>query len=253
MWATLVASHAAAAQESAARHAAHAGQHGGIALPVANDTLHIEGVWQEQRRFRVYVTDVAGNPLTPARLRALRIDVMDEAERIAPLVPVPDGQYLEARIATQPVPSLLTIVFRSPGADAERLGMLFSTYSVEPPSFEVPPTVIPKTAKEIVEALREQVKTALALVDAGAFGQVYEPTTHIRELLLALAEHRGDVARAGQREAEAAIEATLRASWLLHLSGDLGSPVQTGAAAIALRDAFDELLRTFRHLVTPFR
>jgi hypothetical protein len=246
----LLAVPAVCAAQASLRHAAHSGQHGGILLPIANDTLHVEGVWQEQRRFRVYVTDAAGDALVPARLRELQMQVADDADRVATLAVSADGEYLEARIATQPVPAVLTIVVKSGNTESERLAMRFSGYSSEP-SFEVKPIAIPGSLTGVLEALRAQVGSSIELVAAGAFGQVYEPATHSRELLLALVPYAEKLDPAPRRAANAAIAEMLRASWLVHLSGDVGTPMQSSSAVKVLRDAFNELSRAFPDLVTP--
>jgi hypothetical protein len=238
------------AQDRSRRHAVHSGQHGGILLPIANDTLHVEGVFQEQRRFRVYVTHPSGQPLAPGELQSLRLQVADEAGRASPLIVSGDGQYLEARIATQPLPAALTIVVPPGDAEGERLGMLFTAYSAEPSSFDVAPTVIPHDLKGVLQAIRAQVQATIAMTQAGAFGQVYEPATHIRDLLLALRPYVRKLEGRRQGAADAAIMEAVRSSWLVHVSGDVGTPQQTSAAVEELRRAFNVLCRTFPDLVT---
>ena len=250
--ALVLGSTAAIAQEAPQRHGSHGGQHGGLLLPIANDTLHLEGVFQEQRRFRLYVTDAGGRPLTPSALRALDLKVSDEAGRVSPLVIAADGQYLEARIATQTLPTAITVIIPVANGDADRLGMLFSAYTIEPPSFEVAPIAIPATLKGVLEALRGQVQAAMELAASRDFGELYEPATHTRELLLALVPYAEKLDAAPRRAAEAAIASALRASWLTHLSGDVGTPMQSNSAVTALADAFNELSRAFPDLVTPF-
>jgi hypothetical protein len=235
-----------AAQERGERHAVHSGQHGGVLLPAWNDTVHVEGVFQEQRRFRVYLTDVTGRPLPIARLRAIQGRVIDGDRTVAALVPSGDAQYLEARIGSLPMPAVITFVLQSEAGADEQIGVMFNSYSVEPPSFEVPPTVIPETRDGVVKALEVQVGDALAIVKSGAFGQVYVPATHIRELLLGLLPHVARLDADVRPRATAAIDSSLRASWLLHISGDIGTPLQTAAASSALGEAFGQLLSLFR-------
>lgn len=242
----------ATAQDTMPRHGSHGSQHGGIVLPVANDTLHLEGVFQEQRRFRIYVTDAVGRPLSPSALRALKLQVSDDAGRVSPLVVSDDGLHLEARIATQTFPTAISVIVPALDGTTEQLGMLFTAYTIEPESFEVPPTEIPSTLKGVLEALREQVRAAMELAAERDVGQLYVPTTHARELLLALVPHAANLDAARRRSAEAAIAAALRASWLTHLSGDIGTPTQSSSAVNELRRAFNELCSTFPDLVTPF-
>src|SRR5689334_20961038 len=42
-------------------HAVHAGQLGGMMVPMAGDTLHAEAVFAEQRRLRLFVTSTSGD------------------------------------------------------------------------------------------------------------------------------------------------------------------------------------------------
>src|SRR5258705_2822762 len=59
-------------EEGIRAHRAHQGEHGGIFVADAGDTVHVEAVFQEQRRFRVYVSDPFGAPL---RLPGARVIV----------------------------------------------------------------------------------------------------------------------------------------------------------------------------------
>lgn len=235
------------------RHVSHLGQHGGVMLPAANDTLHVEGVFQEQRRFRVYVTEVTGEPVTAGRLGQIQARVVDgvNPERtIAPLVPSADGAYLEARIGTVTLPAVITFVVRAtPEAGEETLGLMFSSYSVEPPTYEVPPTVIPGTLPEVLTALRSQVIDARQMIASGSFGTLYIPATHMRELLLGLLPYSERLQPSQRLQTSAAIAEALRVSWLVHAAGDLGSPPQNRAGSELLRGAFNDLVSAFDLLV----
>jgi hypothetical protein len=245
---------ASAAGVAQSRHAAHFGQHGGMLLPVADDTLHVEGVFQEQRRFRVYVTEVTGEPVSFQRLRQVTARVVDSIRpelTIAPLVPSADGGYLEARIGSLTFPAVVTIVVRAGNTPEETFGLMYSDYSVEPPSFEVPPTVIPGTLPGVLAAVRAQVNEARQMIESGSFGTLYVPTAHIRELLLALVPYADRLVPARKVVADAAITEALRASWLVHAAGDLGAPFQNRAGGEVLKELFNDLVRSFDTLVTP--
>jgi hypothetical protein len=209
------------------QHSSHGGEQGGAILILFDDTMHAELVWQEQRRVRVFVTDAYGKALTLPELRQLRARVTGPSKKTSALEPSKDGEYLEARVDSAPMPATFEVVIRRPDATESTAAMTLMAHSLPPPSFEVPPTVIPKTVAEMVAALREHSATARAMVNAGQFGSLYLPTTHVRDLVLAIAQRSA--------EQSAVLKPMMRATWALHLAGDLGTPTEIRQAA----DVFD--------------
>jgi hypothetical protein len=217
-------------EEGVKPHMPHRGEHGGMFVAGAGDAVHLEAVFQEQRRFRVYVSDPSGAPLGAEQLRALQVRVGVAGVESA-LATSADGPYLEARIATQSLPATFTLIVKASAGGEQRLNLTFGGFSVEPVDATVPPTVIPKTTPGVLVAIQEQTNAAEKLAAAGGYGQLYIPASHLRELLLAMPPHRS-------------LEKAMRATWLVHLSGDDGSPAQSRAATGELRKAIDQLTRS---------
>jgi hypothetical protein len=207
------------------RHAPHAGAEGGALLVMFDDTLHAELVWQEQRRVRVFITDTEGNPMP--QLGQLRARVKGPSNKTSPLELSKDGEYLEARVDSAPLPADFEVLIRRPDAVESVAAITLTGHALPPPSFEVPPTMIPTTVPGMVSALREQAARARAMVNADQFGSLYLPTTHARDLVLAMAQRSG--------EQSAVLNAMMRATWQLHLAGDFGTPTEIRQAA----DVFD--------------
>jgi mono/diheme cytochrome c family protein len=215
------------------RHAAHAGQLGGMLVPLAGDTMHAEVVWSEQRRLRVYVTSVTGEAHSADQLASLRWSVTTADGSTSTLTIV--GDHLEARIPTVPLPGTFTLIV--PGAATEQVQFQFGNYSAAPPEFVVPATVIPSSEAGIIEAIREQAAAAQQLVISNGSSELYVPTTHLRDLLLAL-DNGGD-------HRDRALRAMIRATWSLHLAGDNGLPREIRDAAAALSAATTALTAAY--------
>jgi hypothetical protein len=221
------------------RHASHGGEQGGVTLVLFDDTMHAELVWQEQRRVRVFITDADGQRLPLPQLRALRARVNGPSKKTSPLEVAKDGDYLEARVDSAPIPADFEVVVRRPDAAESSGAVTFMGHSLPPLSFEVPPTVIPTSLSGILSALREHAATARSMVNDGSFGTLYLPTTHARDLMLALAQRSA--------EKSAVLQPMLRATWQLHLAGDLGTPAEIRQAA----DVFDAAMASVNAAFTP--
>jgi hypothetical protein len=209
------------------RHGSHGGEHGGVLLVLFDDTMHAELVWQEQRRVRVFVTDAEGKPLALPQLRQLRATVTSPSKKTSTLEASNDGDYLEARIDSAPMPAHFEVVIRRPDAVESSGAMTFMEHSRPPPSFDVPPTVIPTNVPAMVSAIGEHAATARSMVNEGSFGTLYLPATHTRDLVLAIAKR--------SVEKSAVLQPLMRTTWQLHLAGDLGTPADVRQAA----DEFD--------------
>ena len=77
------------------------------------------------------------------------------------------------------------------------------------------------------------------MIDDGHYGQLYLPTTHVRNLLLALSSAAGD-ARA------AAVRRLMIANWQLHLDGDNNGAFEVRRAAAQFDAAVADLVALFR-------
>jgi len=195
------------------RHATHGGQLGGLLVPLAGDTLHAEAVFSEQRRLRVVVTTTSGDPLPVDRLSALRLAVRMANGSETPFAVTRTGDALEARMPTVAMPATFLLIDRH-GDGTPPPSVRFDSYSIEPPALSVPVTKIPTTDPEFIAAIDQHATVAIKQVADFQYGQLYLPTTHIRDLLIAMDSTRVD--------RERALRVMTRANWALHLAGDNG-------------------------------
>ena len=212
------------------RHATHAGQLGGLLVPLAGDTLHAEAVFSEQRRLRLFVTTTTGDPVTTERLRGLRIATRTADGSETPFVVTRSGDALEARLPTVALPATFVIIDRN-GDAATPPSVIFSSYSIAPAELEIPPTELPALDSEFVAAIEQHAVMALKLVAESQYGQVYLPTTHVRDLLIAM--------KTADANRDRALGAMMRANWALHLAGDNG----LRSAIYPARQNFETALR----------
>jgi len=218
------------AMAQSAPHAAHEAHFGGMFSPAAGDTLHVEAVWSEQRRLRVFISTASAEPLTIERLRDIRARVLIGNRASALELLEVDG-YFEARIPTLALPATMVVALTTPAAPAEeRLTMTFSTYSADVRGFgSSPPPEIPVTFRGILDALAEDRRAAQSFIDRGQFAFLSDPEERIRERAMAIEPHLD------------ALDAGRRARWLLHMSLDYGDLPQRLAAFKAIADGLDRL------------
>lgn len=224
----------------------HEPRFGGALFPAAGDTLHIEGVWSEQRRFKLFVSDPAGRLLPVDRLRAVRGRVL-VGDRAFPLELQPGVAFLEARIPTMPIPAQFSVqVEVAPGGPEEGFELLFSDYSDERRARgEALPTVSPTTLPGILAAVRQDRRDGQWLLDRGELVTVSIPAERIRYRVLELEPYISRLRVSARPRAEAALLTAVRAVWLLHTATDYGNDVQIGAAFAALGLALDEVEAAF--------
>jgi hypothetical protein len=210
-------------------------------MVAVDDTLHFEGLWPGQRRFKLFVYDADMRPLPPDRLAGIKGRVLI-GERQFALVPSAKG-FLEARIPPLTIPAVLTVQI---GSEAFRF--VFAGYSVEsePFSFILPPTPIPGTLRELLAALQQDSRDAQSLFDGRNFTMGYVPAVHAHDRLLALEPYVRRLPEDRRAPAEAATLAGLRAAWLLHVISDNALfPFQIGPALQAMRKALDDVIVAF--------
>ena len=239
----------ASAPQDARFHPPHEPLHGGQFFRAAQDTLHVEGVWPEQRRFKLFVTDEWGRPLSEARLRELggRI-VMGEVS--APLAVGADAEYFEARLPTLTMPAELALVLSVPGYPDEGFQFSFHAYSDERNAVRYPiePTVIPDSLPGILSALKTDLDQVAAVFAKGQLAFAYAPADRVRDHMLALETYLPGLPAAKRARVEGQIEAAVRAAWLLHTASDEGTLAQADAARVGLVAAVAEVMASFQDL-----
>lgn len=227
-------------------HSTHNPKHGGQFLLAANDTLHVEGVWPQQRVFKLFVYDASSRPLPPDRMRELR-GYVEAAGQTAPLVLAADGSAFEARVPPLSPPAAITVSMAlTRGVEAEGFSFIFPGFSDEhAPSFDLEPTLIPSSVRGLLAALGADGRDADRLVRRQETAYVFAPAVHARDHALALEPFLGRLPERRRPAAVAAIRTLVRTSWRLHIAGDDGTSEDVRAAAGALREAIDELVGAF--------
>lgn len=232
-----VAALVAALLQTPPPHADHAPRLGGQFAVVADDTLHVEGLWAQQRRFVLVVTGVHGETLMPDRLRSFgaRVDVAEG--RGTPLTLTSDGT-LEAQIPSLPLPARITVTMTTDSGD-ERLPFVFPTYSkaTDADMFPLLPTEIPATLPALLSALASDVADARLLVARGDVLFVYAAAVRARDRGLALEAYVAARPQADQARARSSVMDVVRTAWLLHIAADSGTTPQARAAVDALHAA----------------
>ena len=219
------------------RHAPHAGEHGGAMLAMFGDTQHVEAVWEEQRRFRIYISNTEGQLLAPRALRNWQVRVTGPSRQPAIASPSADGEYFEARIPSTPLPGTFTVSAARPDGSEDAVTITFTSNSKPPPDLTLMPTVIPPAPALIVAALNDHAAVAQRMVAEFQYASLYVPTTRVRDLAVALTPSGASQSAALQR--------LIRATWALHLAGDAGSPQEARQAAERFNAAMEGFAAAF--------
>jgi hypothetical protein len=227
-------------------HSTHNPKHGGQFFSAAGDTLHVEGVWPQQRVFKLYIYDASSRPLALERMRQLRASV-DVGGQTLPMLLASDGSAFIARVPPLKIPAqLVARVNLSSAGEPEGFALNFYGFSDEHgPSFDVEPTVMPKSRSAIVAALRDDVRDVERLVRSEQGPFVFAPAVHGRDHALGLEPFLPQLGAAARPRAQDAIRAVVRAAWLLHIAGDDGNNEQVRGAAIAFQAAVAEIAEIF--------
>ena len=237
------------APQDARFHLPHEPLHGGQFFTAAGDTLHVEGVWPEQRRFKLFVADEWGRPLPEARLRELggRVVVGDVS---APLTVGPDAEYFEARLPTLKLPAEPSLILSVPGRADEGFQFSFHAYSDErnAVSFPIEPTVIPDSLPGLLAALTIDRDDIDAVFSRGQLAFVYAPADRVRDHVLALEAYLPRMDVTMRARAQAQIRTAVRAAWLLHVASDDGTPAQANAAREGLAAAVADVTSSFQEI-----
>jgi len=237
-WCGIVTS--ASAQQ--APHAAHGARFGGAFATTTGDTRHVEVVWSEQRRVRLFITDASGGPLPIDQLRDVQARAV-AGDRESPFTFLEADYYFESRVPTMALPAVVAVWIKpSPGAMEERLTFSFNDYSPAIAGLDAAaPVEIPATLSGIVAALNDERRAAQTIVEREEFPELLGTEDRIRDLVLALEPYLEPLAAEARTKARSAMTTVVRTCWLLHTVMDYGAVPQREAVLKQLGEALDRL------------
>ena len=257
-------------------HMDHTPRHGGIVFMAPDSFHHIEGAYPEPGVFRLYATDNYRDPVdvTLWMGRTVLEEEYDEAtdefrEVVAfPLLPSPDGSYLEAEVGDIAAPTEVTAKVQFvEDFPEERFDFIFAEFSAEGgaeiPAFTVadaPAAVplaerirprIPELTSDIVSGITGRDQEIQDLVARGAFTEIFIPALQAKELALALNERSEALPTRGRNDVRIAVRSLVRAAWLLDWYGDLGNKQQVSEAYDIFGAAVAEISRVYAEDTSP--
>jgi len=242
-------------------HANHNPRHGGLFFMAPDLWHHLEGTYQSDEIFRVYLYDDYTKPL-PADLtkqvtgRVVTKETFDAATKTTkeitafPLRPSADGEYLEGRPGRMKLPAEMTAKVKFKSGDQEyRFDFTFAEFSVDKAAtagdvatslFEVPDDL-----SQVLMLLDERVTVIGDLVRKGAFAEVWVPAFQAKDLALSLDARTRTLPLAKRAGATGAVERLVRAAWTLDAAGDTGNRSEVEQGYSALASAAREVALTF--------
>ena len=254
-------------------HMDHSPRQGGIVFMAPDSFHHIEGTYPEDGVFRLYATNNYREPVDVSTWAGRAVleeeydENTDEFIEVAAfdLVPSPDGAYLEALVGDLAVPTEVTakVVFVEDFPE-ERFDFIFAEYSSAAAVADVvrPSTVmtgapasvplaarirppIPELTADIVTAIAERDQELQALIERGAFAELFIPALQAKELALALGERADELSGRGRNDVRIAVRHLVRSAWLLDWYGDLGNRQQVSGAYDIFGTAASEIARAY--------
>ena len=261
-------------------HMDHSPQQGGIVFMAPDSFHHIEGTYPEDGVFRLYATDNYREAVDVSTWsgRAVLEEDYDEATdefievTAVDLLPSLDGAYLEALVGDLAVPTEVTakVVFVEDFPE-ERFDFIFAEYSSAAPAVAPaaadadvirPSTVmtgapasvplaarirppIPELTADIVTAIAERDLELQALIERGAFAELFIPALQAKELALALGDRAEELSGRAREDVRIAVRHLVRSAWLLDWYGDLGNRQQVSGAYDIFGTAASEIARVY--------
>jgi hypothetical protein len=242
-------------------HANHNPRHGGLFFMAPDLWHHLEGSYEADQVFRVYLYDDYTKPLAAELAkqvtgRVVTKEVFDAATKTTkeitafPLKLAADGDYLEARPGRIKLPAEMTAKLKFKNGDQEyRFDFTFAEFSTDKSAvpadagsslFEVPDDL-----GQVLKLLDERVTLIGELVRKGAFSEVWVPAFQAKDLALALDARTQTLPPAKRAGATAGVESLVRAAWALDASGDTGNRGDVEEAYNELASSARELMGTF--------
>jgi hypothetical protein len=242
-------------------HANHNPRHGGLFFMAPDLWHHLEGSYESDEIFRVYLYDDYTKPLSPDLAkqvtgRVVTKETFDAATKTTkeitafPLKLSADGDYLEARPGRMKLPADMTAKVKFKTGDQEyRFDFTFGEFSVDkaaaPADVASSLFEVPDDLNEVLKLLNERVTIIADLVQKGAFSEVWVPAFQAKDLALSLDARTRTLPVAKRAAATGSIERLVRASWMLDASGDTGNRSEVEEGFAALSAAAHEVLAMF--------
>ena len=179
-------------------------------------------------------------------------------------MPSDDGSYLEARVGNVLLPAELTAkVALAPSHPEDRFDFVFAEHSSAPdaagemttagasmggsvePFDPLADLVIPGAGPEIASEILTRSSRVKALVDKGAFTEIFIPALEAKELGLALEAQVEQLSEQRRSRVIVAIRQLVRAAYLLDWYGDLGNREQVTSAYVLFDEAVSNIASAY--------
>ena len=252
-------------------HMDHGPRHGGRVFMAPDSFHHIEGAYPEPGVFRLYATDNYREPVD-VTLWMGRVVLEEEYDADTdefvevtsfPLLPSPDGVYLEAEVGELAMPAeFITKIQLVEDYPEDRFDFIFTEFStvaaaadvgVSPP-VDAPESLplaerirprIPEATSDLVADISSRNEEIRTLVAEGGFTEIFIPALQSKELALALHERAEALPVRDRNDVRIAVRSLVRAAWLLDWYGDLGNKQQVSDAYDILNAAVADITRVY--------
>ena len=252
-------------------HMDHGPRHGGRVFMAPDSFHHIEGAYPEPGVFRLYATDNYREPVDVTFWMG-RVVLEEEYDADTdefvevtsfPLLPSPDGAYLEAEVGELAMPAeFITKIQLVEDYPEDRFDFIFTEFStvaaaadgaVSPPigapeSLPLAERIrprIPEATSDLVADISARNEEIRTLVAEGGFTEIFIPALQSKELALALHERAESLNVRDRNDVRIAVRSLVRAAWLLDWYGDLGNKQQVSDAYDILNAAVVEITRVY--------
>jgi len=241
-------------------HGDHNPRHGGILFMCPDQYHHLEGSWPSAGTFRLHFYDDFTRPLSARGFRGRALIAEGGGERPVALEPAPGGKALEADLGAPWTPPLSITALIDFAGKEERFDFTFDALSADAPAARqatsataavtaaAPGVAIPKSLEETAAEVLERDRRLRALIERGAWNEVYLPAMEAKDLGLSLVERAIDLDPAKHDALERAVRGLVRSAWLLDLAGDRGD----GAKVREEYARFAESIELLKRLFPPF-
>ncbi|RZP28676.1 DUF3347 domain-containing protein [bacterium] len=252
-------------------HMDHGPRHGGRVFMAPDSFHHIEGAYPEPGVFRLYATDNYREPVD-VTLWMGRVVLEEEYDADTdefvevtsfPLLPSPDGVYLEAEVGELAMPAeFITKIQLVEDYPEDRFDFIFTEFSTVAtaadvgvsPAVDAPESLplaerirprIPEATSDLVADISSRNEEIRTLVAEGGFTEIFIPALQSKELALALHERAEALPVRDRNDVRIAVRSLVRAAWLLDWYGDLGNKQQVSDAYDILNAAVADITRVY--------